>query len=91
MTARQFFKRPLTGGTEAPTEAPQTAPPETAPTTRPSERPSAPDAPPDPWRRRDVDPGEEPAPKAAYGMDQTYTDSDARRVVANLLEDEKGI
>jgi hypothetical protein len=87
MNARQFFKRPLTaGGTEAPTEAP--------PTTKPGVEPARPDKSPDepetPWRRRDVEPGQEPAPKAAYGMDQTYTDSNARQVIANLLEDDKG-
>lgn len=77
----------------APEAPPVEAPPETKPAVepgRPAERPSER---PNPWRRRDVEPGEEPAPKAAYGMDQTYAEADARRVVANMLEDhvEEGI
>ena len=81
MKARQLFEQP-----EAP---PVEAPPKTRPAVepgRPAEHPGQPEHP-DPWRRRDIDPGEEPGPKGAYGMDQTYADSRAQRVAANLLED----
>jgi hypothetical protein len=86
MNARQFFKRPAAETEEPPVQAPPETRPGVAPA-RPTERPDQPET---PWRRRDVEPGEEPGPKAAYGMDTTYTDSNARQVVANLLEDDKG-
>jgi len=84
MNALKFFAKHRAGGPEAP---PVEAPPQTAPQTVPQERPATPQQP-DPWRRREMEPGEEPAPKAAYGMDTTYTDSAAERIVANLLEDD---
>jgi len=83
MNARKFFATHRGG-------APDIAEPTTQPTTTPAPAPAEPSPgqpqTPDPWRRREMEPGEEPHPKAAYGMDTTYSES-ARKVVANMLED----
>lgn len=84
MKAREFFER--MGAPEAP---PVEAPPQTTPAAPPQTSP-APAQQPDPWRRREMEPGEAPEPKAAYGMDTTYTESNAQRVVSAMLEDHKG-
>jgi hypothetical protein len=79
MKARELFEACAAAPTEAPTK------PAVRPKTEP--RPAhSPHKRPDPWRRREIKPGEEPRPKAAYGMDQTYTEGRAARIVATLLD-----
>lgn len=69
----------ITGGPAAPVEAPPTTKPQpkTEPTRRESPTPTRRE---DPWRRKDVSPNTAPRPKAAFGLDTTYSES-ARRII----------
>lgn len=80
--ARHLLDRLFSGPT-APVEAPPK--PDVKPDAPP--RPSTP-APgrPSPWRRKEIKPGEHPRPKAAYGLDTTYSEAQEFLRINGLAE-----